>query len=352
MHLGHPGLFQLVERDVFAGARGEVVGRLLNVGEGIDFVEYQNHGLVGRVAHLLQGLVHHLDLLLESRVRNVHDVEQQVGLAHLVESRLERVDQVGGQFTDEPYGIGEEEGQVVDNHLAHRGVEGGKELVLGKDLALGQQVHQGRLAHVGIAHQRHAHQFAAVFALDALLAVDAFQLLFQVRNLVEDDTAVGLDLGLTGTTHTDTAPLPLEVRPQAGKPRQQILVLRQLDLPFGVGRLGPFGKDVENEAGAVENLHLQFLLNVLHLLGREVVVEDDHAYLVLVDVVLDFGQLARTDECAGVGGVEPLQKLLHRLGTGSFGQEGQFVEVFVSFRLVLGVGNQPHQNGAFGFFLG
>ena len=109
---------------------------------------------------------------------------------------------------------------------------------------------------------------------------------------------------------------------------------------------------VENEAGAVENLHLQLLLDVLHLLGREVVVEDDHTYLVLVDVVFYLGQLACADKGAGVGHVEPLQEFLHGLGSGGLGQEGQLVEVLVGFRLVLGVGNQSYQDGAFGFFLG
>ena len=75
--------------------------------------------------------------------------------------------------------VAQQEGQIVDDHLAHRGVEGGKKLVLGKHLAFGQQVHQGRLADVGVTHQGHAAESVAVLPLSGLLFVDFFQSFFQ-----------------------------------------------------------------------------------------------------------------------------------------------------------------------------
>ena len=49
------------------------------------------------------------------------------------------------------------------------------------------------------------------------------------------------------------APLPFEVRPQAGEPGQQVFVLGQLHLRFGIGRLRPCEEDVQNQARAVED---------------------------------------------------------------------------------------------------
>ena len=78
----------------------------------------------------------------------------------------------GRQFADEPDRIRKQERQVVEDHLADRGVERGEELVLGKNLALRNKVHQRRFADVGIAHQRHADHRTAVGALDRHLTVD------------------------------------------------------------------------------------------------------------------------------------------------------------------------------------
>lgn len=41
-----------------------------------------------------------------------------------------------------------------------------------RNLAFGEEVHQRRLAHVGVAYEGHAGEFAAVFALHGFLFVD------------------------------------------------------------------------------------------------------------------------------------------------------------------------------------
>ena len=139
---------------------------------------------------------------------------------------LEGVDKVGWQFADESDSVGEQKRKVVDYHLAHRGVERGKQLVLGKYVRLAEQVHKRRLAHVGVAHERDARQLAAVFTLYRFLPVDVFEFHFQTRYFVEDDSSVGLYLCLARTAHADTAPLAFEVCPHSSESWQQILVLR------------------------------------------------------------------------------------------------------------------------------
>ena len=82
-------------------------------------------------------------------------MKQKVSLAHLVEGGFKGIYQVSGQLTDETYCITEQEREVFDDDLLHRGIERSKELVFGKHLALGQEIHQRALAHVGITHERH-----------------------------------------------------------------------------------------------------------------------------------------------------------------------------------------------------
>ncbi len=144
--------------------------------------------------------------------------------------------------------------------------------------------------------------------------------------------------------------------PQSLQAWQHIAVLRQLHLRLGVGGLCAHGEDVEDEAGAVENLHLQFLLYVAYLLGREFIVEDYHAdglrtgtflgivqlllplvvcLLALLDVGANLLQLTLADVRHAAGAVHPLRETLHRDGTGGIGQELQFVEVLLGLRLVL-----------------
>ena len=84
---------------------------------------------------------------------------------------------MGGKFADEAHGIGEKEGQIVYYYFSHSGVERGEQLVLGEYIAFAQQVHERGFAHVGVAHQRHAGELAAVFALHGFLAVDMAQFL-------------------------------------------------------------------------------------------------------------------------------------------------------------------------------
>lgn len=103
---------------------------------------------------------------------------------------------------------------------------------------------------------------------------------------MQDDTAVHLQLRLTraaksygaftATSATATS-LTFQVSPQALQARQHVAMLRQFHLRLRLGRLGTHGEDVKDEAGAVEYLHAQLLLDVAHLLGAELIVEDNHA---------------------------------------------------------------------------
>ena len=74
-------------------------------------------------------------------MRYIHNMQEEVGLAHLIESALEGVHEVVWQLAYESHRVREQEGQIVHNDFTYRGIQGGKELVLGKHLALGKEVH-------------------------------------------------------------------------------------------------------------------------------------------------------------------------------------------------------------------
>ena len=191
-------------------------------------------------------------------MRHIDNVQQQIGLAHLIKSRFEGLDKICRKLADESYSIGQQERQILDYHLAHRCIERREELVLGKDLALGKQVHQGRFTYVGIAHKRHTYKASAVLALYALLAVNLRQLFLEQRHAAKDYTAVHLELCLTRATETHAAALAtsgsaraatltLEVSPQTLQTREHIFVLRKLNLHLGMRCLCAHGKDIEDE---------------------------------------------------------------------------------------------------------
>ena len=61
----------------------------------------------------------------------VDDVDEQVGVDHDVERRLERLDELVGQLAHEPDGVGHEDGLAAGKLQATRGgVERGEQTVL------------------------------------------------------------------------------------------------------------------------------------------------------------------------------------------------------------------------------
>ncbi len=293
-------------------------------------------------------------------------MQQEISLASLVERTLERVHQVGRQLAYESYGVGKEEGQIVNHHLSYGSVECGKEFVLGEHLTLGKEVHDGGLAHVGVAHERHTNHSATVLALGVLLLVNLSKAFLQEAHAAENDTAVHLQLGLTRSAKTyrtlsaarsGTATLAFQVRPESLQARQHVAVLCQFHLRLGGSRLGTHGKDVENERGAVENLHLQFLLDVAYLLGREFVIEDNHTYLAVflflaLDVLLNFLQFSFPYVGGLVRGHHLLGEPFYGDGTCRVGEELQLVEVFLGLCLVLVFGDEAHEHGGLCLYLG
>ncbi len=117
----------------------------------VDLIEEQDGRFVAAL-ELVQDGFDGGDVPLDGGVRQVGDVEKQVGVDGFFESGAERCHQVVGQIADEPDGIAEQDGVVVgDLPLAGAGVEGGEQLVGHVDVGVGEGVEQAAFSGVGIA---------------------------------------------------------------------------------------------------------------------------------------------------------------------------------------------------------
>ena len=107
-------------------------------------------------AELAENLHHVLRLLLRFRRGDVADMQDEVGLEHLLERGAESRDQHRRQVGDEADRVGEDHLLAVRQpHAAERRVERREEHVLREDVGAGQPVEQRRLAGVRVADQRH-----------------------------------------------------------------------------------------------------------------------------------------------------------------------------------------------------
>jgi len=80
------------------------------------------------------------------------------------------------------------------------GIQRRKQHVGGLHVRAGQPVKQGRFAGVGVADQRHHAVRHALppGAMQPPRRLNLFQFVFQPRDAIADQTAVGFDLGLAG----------------------------------------------------------------------------------------------------------------------------------------------------------
>jgi hypothetical protein len=228
-------------------------------------------------------------------------VEDQVGDLRLLERRAERLHELVGQLLDEPDGVGEQERPPVQAHDPRARVERVEQPVAHADVGAGQAVEQRRLARVRVAGERDLRQVRAL-ALGAHrlpVRADVGEPALERADALAGEAAVGLDLRLARPAGREPAARhaaeALEVRPQAAHAGEVVLELGELDLELALGRVRVPGEDVEDERGAVDDRHLELLLEVALLARRELVVAHDHVRVGRLGRRLDLEQLARAE---------------------------------------------------------
>ena len=183
----------------------------------------------------------------------------------------------------------------------------------------------------------------------AQLGAPAANLVDLLLDLVDSDAdlpSVGFELRFAGPSRADAAAQPGERDARADEPREQVLELRELDLPLSfLGSRAP-GEDVENELRPVEHLPLDERLDIAELRRRELVVEDHHVDVCFVAGERDQIELALSDEGRRVGPRPLLRHTQGDIGAGGVGEAGQFLERLFGNMTALGPGDKAHERSA------
>ena len=144
---------------------------------------------------------------------------------------------------------------------------------------------------------------SAFFALAALHGAHLTHLLQITAQLVDaaaDVTAVALQLALTGSARADAAAETAHRLAHTRQTRQNVLVLRQLDLQLALAGARTLRENIEDERRAVEYRATGQLFQIAHLRRRQLVVEQDQTCVVHLGKLLDLFRLALTDKRAGI----------------------------------------------------
>ena len=164
---GDSGVEEAEVQALYSRPIGRYTDLQLGLRHDIDFVERKNRRYLRR-ADFRQHRINDMDLLLVERIREIHEVDQQIGAAHLLKGALEGFHQSMRNLVDEPDGVHQHHLVAVgQTERAGGGVQRGEKLVLDEHPGPGQCIHQGRFARVGVTHQGNAceRHFVALFAL-------------------------------------------------------------------------------------------------------------------------------------------------------------------------------------------
>jgi hypothetical protein len=162
-----------------------------------------------------------------------------------------------------------------------------------------------------------------------------------------DAPPVGFQLGLARPARPDAAAQPRQRGPRADEARQQVLQLREFDLPLPFSRAGAAREDVQDQLRAIDDLAFDLGLDLAELRGRQLVVEDDHVHVALVAQLRQRAHLAAAQERARVRALAFLQHACDHGGARRLGKARQFVERLLGVHAAAKAGDEPDERSAF-----
>ncbi len=144
---------------------------------------------------------------------------------------------------------------------------------------------------------------------------------------LRQQAAVRFQLGLPRAAQADPALLALQVGPAPHQAGGQVLELGQLHLQLAFKGARPLGKDIEDQAGAIQHPAGEHPFQVTFLAGRQGVVEDHHVRFLQHRGLVDFLGLAAAHEQTGIGPVATGSDGGDRGGAGRDHQLREFKQV-------------------------
>ena len=232
-------------------------------------------------AQLAQHVVRHGQLRGSLRVRSVANFQNHVRKGGLLQRAFERLHQIVRQPAYKAYGVYSHTGQPRgQRQTAGCRVQRGKQHVSLQHLRAAKAVQQAGFPHIGIPYQRH-HGHTALFAAltrFGTAALQLFQAFAQRVDAAAHMAAVVFQLAFARAAAGTCAAAPAAaLTGQAGAKARQtgqtVLQRGKLRLQFAFIRHGPACEYLQNQHGAVYDLHLQQLLQISDLAAGQLGVE-------------------------------------------------------------------------------
>src|SRR2546423_1450361 len=104
-----------------------------------------------------------------------------------------------------------------------------------------------------------------------------------------------------------------------------MLQLRQLNLQFAFPRAGALRENIQNKRSAIEDLAIEYSLEIAALRGRKLVVENHRIDICLSAIAGELVRLSFPDKCARAGGSQLLQSITNDLASSSRRQLSQLL---------------------------
>src|SRR5215471_1685065 len=191
-----------------------------------------------------------------------------------------------------------------------------------------QRAKERRLAGVRIAHERNERQLipAPALAMQLPMLSHLFDIPFQRADAMPDLPAVHFQFRFTGTARADAAAEPREVFPITGQARETVFQLRKLDLKLAFFRSRPPPENIEDQSGAVDDLRVEGLFQILRLTRGQLFVENNNVNTLHENFLTEFFDFTFADVCCRIGTVTALDHLIDDACAGRNGQLTQFIE--------------------------
>ena len=177
----------------------------------------------------------------------------------------------------------------------HRRIERGEKHVSGDDLGAREPVEQRRLAGVGVADQRddRVWNVLAAGAMQRSRLLDGLEIALDADHPLLNEASVGFDLRFAGTAEkAEAAALAFQVGPGTHETRLLVIQMREFDLQRALGGARAPAEDLQDQPGPVDNLGLEFFLEIALLHRRKRSIHHDEVDLLVLHPLREFGDLA------------------------------------------------------------